>query len=193
MRGVISNPDANRNPYVDCNSNAHSNGNCHTQRNSNRNSYGFAYTDTNAYCDGYTYSYRDADANANCHAYGDSDTYPGSHNQSGNERRKRFRYTQWLSQSAWVDDDCLFPVGHDNWLWAHHLCADPDWEYVPAYHCQHWRLECEPPLSFPNCSNQRWRHQLWRRQDLYHHGASGRYDQAGNQRGKFFSQPQRDC
>ena len=108
-----------------------------------RNSYGFADTDCNANRDGYCYS----DAYSKCHAYGDSDTWPGGYNQSGNERRKRFRYTQWLSQSAWVDYDCLFPVGHDNQLQrAHHRCADPDWECVPAYHCQHQRFSCEHHL-----------------------------------------------
>ena len=171
MLRVNSNTDSHGNP----NSNAHCDG----------NSYG--------HCNSYCNTYRDADSDSNCntycdgHAYSDSDTWPGSHNQSGNERRKCFRYTQWLSQSAWVDHDCLFPVGHDNQLRAHHPCADPDWEYVPAYHCQHQRLECEPPLSFPNCGHQRRRYQLWRRQDLYHpEPASRSHKQSGDERRKCF-------
>ena len=51
-----------------------------------------------------------------------------------------FSETQWLTRSAWVDDDCLFQVGHDNQLRAHHPCADSDWEYVPEHHCEHQRL-----------------------------------------------------
>ena len=37
-----------------------------------------------------------------------------SYNQSGNERRKFFCYTQWLSQSAWVDHDGSLPVWSDD-------------------------------------------------------------------------------
>src|SRR5206468_3075973 len=154
--------------YAYSDTNSYSHADPHTNGDSHSYGYVYAYSYTNSHCDGYCNSYAHSNAYANCHAYSDSDTEPGSHNQSGDERHRCFRYTQWLSQSTWVDHDCLFPVGHDNQLRAHHRHADPDWEYVPAYHCQHQRLECEPPLSFPNCSHQRWRHQLWHRQDLYH-------------------------
>ena len=59
-------------------------------------------------------------------------------------------------------------MGHYNQLRAHHPCADADWEYIPAYHCQHQRPECEPPLSFPNCSHEQRRHSHGQRKDLYH-------------------------
>ena len=68
-----------------------------------------------------TYAYCDGDCNFDGNAHIDA---AGCHNQCGNERRKFFCYTQWLSQSAWVVDDGLFPVGHDNQLRAHHRCAD---------------------------------------------------------------------
>ena len=75
----------------------------------------------------------------------------------GNQRRKCFRYAQRLSQnSAWVYDDGLFPVGHDNRLYGHTtpVQSDPDWRCrglsLPtsaAVECQQRRItsELSPP------------------------------------------------
>ena len=110
--------------YGDSNSNGYGNSDAYSH--GNRNSYGYAnrHTYRNSNCNTYCDCYGHSDGNANCHAHCDSDTSPGSDNQAGDQRRKCFRYAQWLSQSAWLDHDCLFPVGHDNQLRAHYLNSD---------------------------------------------------------------------
>jgi hypothetical protein len=161
-----TNTNTNGNCYTHCNCNCNSNrngySNSHGNRDPNSHGDGYGYTDRNRDTDCDAYS--DGDCNFDGNAYSDA---AGCHNQCSNETREFFCNAQWLSQSAWVEHDGLFSVGHDNQLRTHHSCADSDWEYFSAYHCQHQRLECEPPLSLSNCSHQQWRHELWQRQDIY--------------------------
>ena len=61
----------------------------------------------------------------------------GGHNEFGDLNREFFRYAQWLTGSAWVAHDSLFPVGHDNQLRAHYAYSESDWKHVPEHCCQH--------------------------------------------------------
>jgi hypothetical protein len=193
-------PTPNADRYINCNS-------CRDSYvYSNTNGYLYSHTHGDVYADDYTYgdgntdrdgdsnSYRYCDSNPDSNTYadpdGDSHWAPNCHDQSGDQCNYFFRETQWLTRSAWVDDDRLFQVGHDNQLRAHHRYADPEWEYVPEHHCQHQRLNGEPHLSFPNCSSQQWWHQLWQRQDIYHadrNRAACSHQEPSDKRHRFFS------
>ena len=104
-----------------------SNGDSHTNPNADSNCNGHRDRDS----DCYTYSHADADADAN--SYSDSNTYSGRYNQSGNQRRQFCCCTKWLTQSTWVDYDCLFPVRPNDQLRAHYPYADSDWKHFPEY------------------------------------------------------------
>src|SRR5206468_6697197 len=87
---------------------------------------------------------------------------------------KFFGDTEWLARSTWVEDNCFFPVGHDNQLRPHHSHAESDWQYVPEYCCQHQQPDYPYYLSFPNrCHQHRW-HEDGRRQNLYYALAHGK-------------------
>jgi hypothetical protein len=68
--------------------------------------------------DGYGHGYGDTRAHA--------DSHPGGHNQRSNKRCKRFRYTQWLSQSAWNNHDGQLSVWPDDQLRIQYSHADSD-------------------------------------------------------------------
>jgi hypothetical protein len=113
---------ANADGYSYCYTGAKSYGNANFQ--SDGNGHLHAYTNTDRYSHSNINADRDRDAHADPYADGHSNSHPGRYNQCRNERRKFVCYTQWLSQSAWVDHDCLFPVGRDNQLRTHHHDAD---------------------------------------------------------------------
>jgi hypothetical protein len=91
--------------------------------------------ESKSYADTDTETVTDTDTDTDTDRYGraNADSHPDRHNQCGDERRKLFRYTQWLSQSAWNHHDGLLSVWPDDQLRLHHPDADSDWQHGPAH------------------------------------------------------------
>ena len=122
-----------------------------------------------------TYHFRIVATNSAGTRYGSDRTFttlPQPGFQSSPLTRRRccalFSQTQRPTRSAWVDHDRLFPIWTNHQLRKQNAQPDQNWEQLPECLCEHLGLECAHHLSFSNCSYQQCRHQVRRRQDLYH-------------------------